>query len=183
MSMFGKTLGLLLGLALIAALGAAAWLALDYIGSLFASLDAQVARVTAIGSVVVLLASMIVTAGIRAHGRAGKAAQVREQKRATYQLFVDCWADPAAAPDNLKALDRLLALYGGAAVIKAHAALRAIAREKGTRHPDAQSQLGKALLEIRRDLGSDADVRGITAPELQQLVLTPSPAHAGSGER
>lgn len=179
MSMFGRTLGLLLGVALIAALGAGAWLALEYIGSLFASLDAQVARVTAIGSVVVLLASMIVAAGIRAHGRARRAAQVREQKTATYQLFVDFWADPAAVPDKLQALDRLLALYGGAGVIRSHTALRAIAREKGARHPDAQAQLGKALVEIRRDLGSDAEPRSANAPELEQLVL----AHAGSGQR
>jgi len=186
MSIFGKTFGLLLGLALIAALGGAAYLALEFIVSIFAGLDAQMARVTAIGSVVVLLAAMIVAAGIREANRRSKAAQVREQKAATYELFVDCWTDSAATPEKLQALDRLLALYGGAAVIKAHVVLRTIAREKGSRHPDAVSQFGKALLETRRDLGADADVRGITPLELQQLVLAapaPLPAHAGSVER
>ena len=60
MNIFGKTFGLLLGLALIAVLGWAAWLGLEHLGALFATLDAQVARVTAIGSLVVLAAAAIV---------------------------------------------------------------------------------------------------------------------------
>jgi hypothetical protein len=180
MSFFGKTFGLLLGLALIAALGAAAYLALEFIVSLFAGLDTQVARVTAIASVVVLLASMIITAGIREAGRRSTAAQHREQKAATYQFFVDCWEDPTSAREKLQALDRLLALYGGAAVIKAHVALRTIAREKGSWHPDAASQFGKALFEIRKDLGEDG--QGITAGELQELVLPVSDS-VGSAAR
>ena len=180
MSIFGKTFGVLLGLALIAALGAAAYLALEFIVSLFAGLDIQVARVTAIASVVVLLASMIITAGIREAGRRSTAAQHREQKAATYQFFVDCWEDPTSAREKLQALDRLLALYGGAAVIKAHVALRTIAREKGSWHPDAASQFGKALFEIRKDLGEDG--QGITAGELQELVLPVSDS-VGSAAR
>jgi hypothetical protein len=180
MSFFGKTFGLLLGLALIAALGAAAYLALEFIVSLFAGLDTQVARVTAIASVVVLLASMIITAGIREAGRRSTAVQHREQKAATYQFFVDCWEDPTSAREKLQALDRLLALYGAAAVIKAHVALRTIAREKGSWHPDAASQFGKALFEIRKDLGEDG--QGITAGELQELVLPVSDS-VGSAAR
>jgi len=180
MSIFGKTFGVLLGLALIAALGAAAYLALEFIVSLFAGLDTQVARVTAIASVVVLLASMIITAGIREAGRRSTAAQHREQKAATYQFFVDCWEDPTSAREKLQALDRLLALYGAAAVIKAHVALRTIAREKGSWHPDAASQFGKALFEIRKDLGEDG--QGITAGELQELVLPVSDS-VGSAAR
>ena len=179
MSMFGKSLGLLLGLALIAALGALAWLALDYIGALFAGLDAQVARVSAIGSVVVLAAAALIASAVRRAAARSRTERIHEQKLAAYQFFVECWQNESTAPHTLQALDRQLALYGGAAVIRAHAALRAIAREKGARHPEAQAALGKALLEIRRDLGSDAEARGITAPELEQLVL----AHAGSGQR
>jgi hypothetical protein len=171
MSLFGKTLGLLLGLALIAAVGAGAWLALEYIGSLFASLDVQVARVTAIGSVVVLAAAAIVASAIRRGATKTGAARIHEQKIGTYQFFVECWQDTATPPHKLQALDRLLALYGGAAVIRSHAVLRALAREKGARHPDAAAQIGKVLLEVRKDLGVQA--RDISAPELQQLVLGP----------
>jgi hypothetical protein len=185
MSIFGKIFGLLLGLALIAALGAAAYLAFEFIVSLFASLDAQVARVTAIASAVALLAAMLLASAIREATQKSKANQIREQKTATYQFFIECWQDNAAASDKLQGLDRLLALYGSAAVIKAHVALRTIAREKGSRHPDAVAQFGKALLEIRKELGPDAEVHAVSATELQQLVLAaPAPLRAhGGGER
>lgn len=183
MNIFGKTFGLLFGLALIAVLGWAAWLGLESIGALFATLDAQVAKVTAIGSAVVLAAAAIVASALRKGGANSEAARIREQKLGVYQFFVECWQGETL-PQKLQVLDRLLALHGGAAVIKAHLALRAIAREKGVRHPDTLSRLGSALLEIRRELGSDAAARGIGAADLGQLVLAsqvPSGAHAGGG--
>jgi hypothetical protein len=184
MNAFGKTFGLFLGLALIGVLGWAAWLGLEYVGALVATLDAQVAKVTAIGSAVVLAAAAIIASAVRKGGAKSQAARVQEQKLGAYQFLVECWQDGGVVPHKLLALDRLLALYGGASVIKAHAALRAIAREKGAGHPDATSQLGKLLLEIRKELGTGA--QGITALELQQLVISApaaSAAHAGSGNR
>src|SRR5262245_7483981 len=186
MSLLGRIFDLLLALALIGALGAAAYLALEFIVSLFASLDGQVARVTAIASAVALLAAMLLASAIREATQKSKANQIREQKAAAYQLFIDCWEDQANAPEKLQSLDRQLALYGGGAVIRSHAALRAIAREKGPRHPDAAARFGRALLEIRKDLGTDIKAGGVTALELQQLVLNApvSPiSHAGTGER
>jgi len=180
MNIFGKTFGLLLGLALIAVLGWAAWFGLEYVGALFATLDTQVAKVTAIGAAVVLAAAAIVASAVRKGGAKSDGARVREQKLGVYQFFVECWQGEAA-PHKLQALDRLLALHGGAAVIKAHMALRAIAREKGAAHPDTAAQLGNALLEIRRDLGGSAAARGIGAGELQQLIFgsqAPLGAHA-----
>jgi hypothetical protein len=59
-----------------------------------------------------------------------------------------------------------------------------MARQHGARHPDTLSQLGRVLLEMRKDLGTSA--QGITALELQQLVIadpTALAAHAGSGNR
>jgi hypothetical protein len=184
MSIYSKFFGLLLGLALIAILGWAAWLGLEYVGALLATLDAQVAKVTAIGSAVVLIAAAIIASALRKGGARGQAVRVQEQKLGAYQLFVECWQDGGVVPHKLLALDRLFALYGGARVLKAHAALRAIAREKGARHPDTMAQLGSVLLEIRKELGTGA--QGITGIELQQLVVTDpaaSPAHAGSGNR
>jgi len=181
MNIFGKTFGLLLGLALIAVLGWAAWLGLEYVGALFATLDAQVAKVTAIGSGVVLVAAAIISSAVRNRSAKSEVTHAREQKTGVYQFFVECWQDPATASHRHIALDRLLALHGGAAVIKAHMALRAIAREKGAAHPDTAAQLGNALLEIRRDLGGSAAARGIGAGELQQLILgsqAPFGAHA-----
>lgn len=184
MNIYSKTFGLLLGLALIAVLGWVAWLGLEYVGALFATLDAQVAKVTAIGSAVVLAAAAVLASAVRKGSAKSELKQVREQKLGVYQFFVECWQDPATAPHKLLALDRLLALHGGAAVIKAHMALRAIARDKGARHPDATAQLGSVLVEIRKDLGGDAAARGIGGGELSELVFAsqvPSGAHAGGG--
>lgn len=173
MNTFEKAFGLLVALALLAALGAAAYLAFEFVVSQFAGLDAQVARVTAIGSTVALLAAMLIASGVRDAGRRSKASQIREQKAATYRLFVDCWIDSirrgAATHEDMPALDRLLALYGGAAVVRSHALLRTMAQDKGAGHADVRARFGKALEEVRRDLGSD--VGGLSAQELQRLIL------------
>ena len=176
MNLFGKTFGLLLGLALMAALGWAAYLAIDYLVSLFALLDAQVAKVTAIASLVVLAAAAIVASAVRNAAGKSRAARVQEQRNGTYQFFVECWQDPATPPHKFQALERLLALYGAAAAIRAQAELRALVREKGARHPEVATRVGKALLELRRDLG--AQEGGVTATELQQLVLAPQAPQA-----
>ena len=184
MSIYSKFFGLLFGLVLIAVLGWAAWLGLEFVGSVFAELDAQVAKVTAIGAAVVLAAAAIVAAAVRKGGEKSRGAQVKEHKVGVYRFFAECWQDPATAPLKFQTLDRLLALHGGTAVIRAHAVLRNMARQHGARHPDTLSQLGKVLLEMRKDLGASA--QGITAPELQQLVISdsiPLAAHAGSGNR
>ena len=99
--------------------------------------------------------------------------QLQQEKAATYKLFVDLWValEGRSAPELsevLHGLDHLLALFGGSNVIKAHNALRVSARESGTQNPDVRSQFGKALMEIRKDLGSDT--RGLAAEDLRQLL-------------
>ena len=196
MNNVGRVVGVVLGLTLGGALMFGGYAAIEFIVALFASLDAQTARVTAIASAVVLLAAAIIASAIRAASRTGKAMQIRDQKWATYQLFVDYWDGVLAtgrapavrgsddATEKSRTLDRLLALYGGAAVIKAHDALRAARDEKGARHADVAAQFGKALLEIRKDLGSGT--QGIGGPELLRLVAPdadPTIAHARADQR
>ena len=180
MNIFGKTFGLLVGLALIAVLGWAAWLGLERRRALRdAGRPGRQGDRDRLG--VVLVAAAIISSAVRNRSAKSEVTHAREQKTGVYQFFVECWQDPATASHRHIALDRLLALHGGAAVIKAHMALRAIAREKGAAHPDTAAQLGNALLEIRRDLGGSAAARGIGAGELQQLILgsqAPFGAHA-----
>jgi hypothetical protein len=73
MKTIGKIFGLLLGLAALGGLLWAAWLGLAFIASLFADLDPQVSKVTAIASIVVLLASMVVASAIRDAAKRSKA--------------------------------------------------------------------------------------------------------------
>lgn len=65
MKSIAKIFGLALGLALLAGIAWCAWLGIGFIASLFAELDPQVAKVTAIASIVALLSSLIVASAIR----------------------------------------------------------------------------------------------------------------------
>ena len=181
MKVFSQTLALLFGLALLTALGVGGFRVVMFIVGLFASLDFQVARITAIASVVALLASLIIVRGIRGAGRQNKANPLFEEKAKTYRLLIDLWygllrqgrgsedGSRTQSSEELRSLERLLALYGSPSVIKAHTALRELERGSGVQSPDVRLQFAKALLEIRKDLGSETV--GLTPEGLQQLLF------------
>jgi hypothetical protein len=191
MKLIGQVVAVVFSLALIAALGFGAWLTFRGIGALFAGLDPQVATVTGIACLIALLAAWMIARSIGAASRQSKASAIREEKAATYQLFVDFWGNrlrqgPADLSEKPQVLERVLALYGGTAVIKAHTALRRLAHENGVQHPDVRAGLARALAAIREDLGSDTphDI----ASELERLVApevavggTPQPKGAPPG--
>lgn len=167
MDIFGKTLAVIVGLALLGAIGFGIYLAFHTIVALFAALDPEVATVTGIACLVAIAAAWWIARGLRTAVSQSKAMTLRDERTASYQLFFDYWESvlrqgrapmhPPAAElaDKLKVLERLLALYGGAAVVKAHTALRDVEREKGALHPDVQTRFGEALLAIRKDVSSD----------------------------
>lgn len=183
MKVIGQLLALVILLALVAAMVFGIVLAWRLVVATLASLDPQVATVTAIGCIVALAAAYIISRGLKA--RPGlETAELRNEKTATYQLMVDFWRNvsdrphaleslPVEMAEKLEVLDRLLLLYGSAAVIHAHSDLREAGRQKGMVDPQTRVLLGKALLEIRKDLGADSS-KDIVA-ELQRL-LSPVPA-------
>ncbi len=178
------------GLALLAAIAYGAWLALDAIRMVFANLDREVANITAIACIAVLIAAWVISRGLGASTRQSRAMALREEKTSTYQLFVDFWENllrrgrgpsdqlPVDLAGKLHVLERHLALYGAASVIGAHTALRELEQRKGLRHPDVRARLGEAIVAIRRDLGADTPLNA--AFELERLLLpmgeSPSPA-------
>ena len=175
MKLIGQVVAVLFGVSLLAAIGFSVYLGLEYIVALFAGLDPQVASVTGIACVVAFTAVWAVSRSLGRAVRQGKAMALREEKTATYQLFVDYWKSrlqsgvaPTDPSEKLALLDRLLALYGGAPVIRAHAALRDLGLQ--ARHSESRARFGEALVAIRRDLGTDTP--GDAARELEQLVLT-----------
>lgn len=167
---------LLLGVAAVAA-GRAIAAAI----TLFGNVDRQVAVVAAIVCAAALAAAWIMAGSVAAATRHRKAATLREEKTATYQLLVDYWTNrlqyPSPRSDELRAdflgrlqaLDRLLALYGAAPVIRAHTVLRESVRAG---RPDAVllQSLSDVLIAVRRDLGADTpaqlggDLRLLLAP-------------------
>jgi hypothetical protein len=174
MKLLGQITALAFGVLFLGALAYGAYLAYAWFVALFAELDSQVAAVTAIACVVVLAAAWLVARSARGAARDRKAFAVREERAATYQLFVDYWVNALSAPpgaqepsaaeraDKLRTLERLLALYGTAAVMRAHSTLVTLERDKGARHPELRKQLGEALVALRKDLGVE------TPPNLEQ---------------
>jgi hypothetical protein len=159
----------LLGLALLAAIIGGVYAALAWAGGVLT----QFATPAALAALAALVAAWLVarTAGRARQRRA--AERLHAERVATYQLFADVWAAVVAgAAENLdgerRALDRLLALYGSPAVLKAHLALRALERERGPADPALRLELGRALLAIRRDLG--LETAGLGAEDLQRLI-------------
>ena len=169
------------GLALLAAVGYGAWLVLETTFAVFASFDREVAKLSAIACIAVLIAAWVISRGLGASTRQARAMAMREEKTATYQLFLDFWTNflrrgrtqanqlPIDLAGKLQVLDRHLALYGGTSVMKAHTGLRDLEREKGAQHPDLRTRLGEALVAIRRDLGTDTPLNA--EHELERLLL------------
>jgi hypothetical protein len=190
MKLFGHTLALLIGLALLGALGVSGYFALKVVIGLFVSMDSEVAAVISIASFVMLMAALIMVSSIRQATKQHQANRLQAQKAAAYQLFIAVWGDIiqegggtedqslSKLSEELKALDRRLILYGSPVLIKAHTGLQTLHRQNGLRSSNATSQFAGALLAVRRELGSET--RGLTAEELQQLLLGSSVETEGS---
>ena len=177
MEIFSKTFGLLLILALLGALGAGGYWGFQYIAALFGSMNPQVAAVTAVGSVVILLAALIVASATRSASKQDKANFFLSEKSGAYELFIDFWANllqkgaidksPAYLPEALQDLSRQLAIYGSAALIEIHTQLQTLKREGKVN--DMQNQLAKGLLQIRKELGVASEE--IADGEMEQLLF------------
>ena len=100
---------------------------------------------------------------------------LREEKAATYRLFVDCWQQrlngesTPALEGGLKSLERLLALFGSEEMACAHIALRDLLRRPSLAKAEWLPLLGGALLQIRKELGADK----VAASALELLLALP----------
>jgi len=188
---FSKTLTVLFGLALLGAVGLGGYWALQWIIGLLLRLDSQVAAVTGIASVVMLLAAAIIASRIGGASQQSKANQLFTEKAATYDLFIDLWGSLFLAghagdrnseqlAEEFRTLDRQLLLYGSSGVVKVHVALRALWREGRMSQSKGWEEFLKALVAIRKDLGSDEP--GLTLEDLRQLLLPNVSAPGPSSE-
>jgi len=187
MRLFNKTVSVLCALALLSVLGGAAFVALKFLLRLAGTLEADISATTATTLVVIFVAALVVAGSIRGASRRSAAGQLLGPKAATYQLSVALWErvlaegpteqGTAASAEELRAADRMLALYGSAAVIKAHAALRAAARDGDA----PRALLTKMLLEMRKDLG--AETWGLKPEVLSKLLAGGREQEPESGAR
>lgn len=183
MKNINQALATLVVLLLLAAIAVAGIAAFDYARTLYTSLDPQVARITATGLIAILTTAWIVARIARRAAAQRIRQQLGNEVAAAYQYFVDYWtavmADRHHSDNNLEepsTLDRLLALYGSAEVIKAHMRLRTMMQEREAQDGDVRAEFGKALVAMRNDLGFD--MHGITAQQLQNLALPAPDAEA-----
>jgi hypothetical protein len=172
MRILGNILGTTLALALTAALAFGGYLAVKRFVAFFVRLDFQIAMVTVIGTVALLLAAMIVAGSIRRAAAQNRAAQLRAEKAEAYKCLIDLWDEllrSGQAPDSstqlsqqMRNVNHALVLHGSAAVVKGHLAMQSLDLS------EARNQFGTLLLQIRKDLGSGT--RSLSAPELLQLL-------------
>jgi hypothetical protein len=183
MKLLGQTLAVLFSLAFLGVLGAGGYFALTFVVEHLQRMD-QLAAATAMALTVMLLAALIIASSIRQATTQNKANQLYAEKVMTYQRFIDVWEallrhgrdsedrSSNELSEEISTLDRHLILYGGSGIVNAHIALRVLERAGGAQNPETRSQFVKALIEIRRDLGSGT--HDLTAEELQQLFFANS---------
>lgn len=169
----------LAAVALLGGLGYAGYLGLQQLATLYSGLEPQVAAVTAIAAVALLLSAWWLAAAIRRVGRDRLAVPQREEKAATYRLFAECWqrrlrglGDAAELDDAMASLGRLLALYGSEAVVDKHVQLQAGER-------DAWTLFTEALQQIRREL----DAEPLTAAALEAVLASHAAQPADTASR
>jgi hypothetical protein len=178
--------------ALLAAAGFGGYWMLASAALMLRAFDTRTLAMAAAVSLAVLALAWVVSSGIAAAHREGRAATFHDEKAAAYQLLLDFWTNrlqlPSPRSEALRAdflgrelaLDRLLALYGGARVIRAHAVLRETAAQRGDAAALRRSYR-RMLLAVRADLGSDTPAQ--VADDLERLLAPPhdgTPLHAAS---
>jgi len=153
MKAFGTFLGVILGLALLAALLAGGYALFSYVVNLFDVLGPQLEPIVAIASIVALLCAVIIAGGLRAR-LTNDGAVV--QKSNVYERLVLLYADRLMGAEGkmdeqeLVKLEQLLALYGSPKVIDVYMELRRAGQHA---EKEAMGLLNKLVMAMRADLG------------------------------
>ncbi len=181
MKFFSQTLTVLFSLAVLIALSVGGYFALEYLVGIFAKIDFQVAVVTAVASVVALMAAWIIASSLSEASRQIKGQSAHAEKTTTYQQLIAAWKEELQheggqglkssdlRSDNLEALECLLVLHGSPGVVDAYGALRALATSLSPQRSELVSQFTAVLLEMRKDLG--LSVQNLKAADLLQLLF------------
>jgi len=162
MKAFSTFLGIVFGLALLAALLAGGYFLFRYVVDLFATLEPTVATLTAIASVVALLCAIIVAGGLKTRGQQDQRVGTRVEKTRLYeQLLSFCGeqlqgqksTEELAADSALVHLRQLLILHGSPKVITAYLDLQRQARQEGKQGDEIPALLNNLVAAMREDLG------------------------------
>lgn len=152
-----KFIGVVIGLALLAALLAGGYFLVRYVVGVFNTLEPQLATFTAIVSVVALLCATIIAGGLKS--RDHREQETRTQKAQLYKqlLSSSCRWDTSEGEDSREAevehleLKQRLALWGSPGVISKYAELERVMRQEES--DGVQPLLKQLVMEMRKDLG------------------------------
>lgn len=147
---------ILVGLLLLGAIGYAGIASLGYLNTLYMSIDTQVAKVTAIASIVTLFCTLILANGIKSVSKNFDTTEMI----ILYQFFLEYYSEKIkdksgidCHKDKLSALEQRLALHGSPKVITAYLNLRKLAANEVMHVEETQEQFKKMLLAMRADIG------------------------------
>lgn len=201
-TVFGVLVSIVLGIALLGVMGAGGYVGVQGLLDLFATLESQVATITAVLSIVALLCASIMAGGQKWRGRNEKELQLRAEKADVYEKILLCWGEVLSARptsvepsllNDLHKLERVLTLRGSARVLKLYGDIQACINISRSPAPELPSLIAKLALEMRRDLGQSTisvgeqellTVMNLVPPQARSAapVQTPlSPVSLGQG--
>lgn len=161
MNFISNVLSVVFGIALLALLGAGIYYAFHYLTeTLFASLDPQLAAITAIAATTFLIASFVIASALRRSQKNTDPFSI--DKRVVYEHFIRIWGKlfwqiPQQQSEidagEVQEFEKQLILLANPKVIQAYLTLRQFEMKPGFSDPKIKAQFIKVLMEIRKDLG------------------------------
>lgn len=169
MKALGTFLGVVFGLALLAALAAGIYFLFQYVVGLFDILNPQQQALIMIASMVVLSCALIIAGGLKAR-HYKEASSLAIEKANMYERLLVYWGDQLKQQiggkeliieGELGKLEQQLVLHGSQKVITAYTNLRRHVLQQGDTGSEISDLLNKLMLEMRADLGrADWNVKG-----------------------
>ncbi|HWM25268.1 MAG TPA: hypothetical protein VNP98_10620 [Chthoniobacterales bacterium] len=167
---------------LLLALGGGGFYAFRSLAGLFASLDAQVAIVTTVAALVVLLSAAAIARAIKRAKPMESVHPMSGERGALYDRMLKAWAllatdDGSLADETMKRLnaeladlDSLLVLIASPEVIRAYLTLRDARRGGVQQNGELRTPLGRLMVAMRRDVVANA--ADLDESELLSVLLS-----------
>lgn len=178
MQVFSTLIGIIFGLALLAAFLFGGYFLFEYVADLFILLEPQIKAIVVVVSIVIVLCAMIIAGGLRGRSQKQNESGSAIEKTTIYQQLLIYWSERLTSQVNekqlvndseLTKLELELALHGSPKVITAYMNFRRVAKQGGMTGDEINLLLNKLVLEIREDLGQTG--LNLKANDLLDLLL------------
>ncbi|TVM02871.1 MAG: hypothetical protein CV087_08175 [Candidatus Brocadia sp. WS118] len=192
MKFLSNIIAILFGLGLLAGIVAGLFWLIQFFIGFYASLDGQLSVILVTAAFTVIISAMFIAAAIRGRTRQEKDLQLRGDKIAVYDRFLENWLQLLQKPDVqskeptlhtlqlFQELNRYLTLRGSHEVLKECLNLKKMQEKMDIHDPKTAAQLGKTILAMRKDLGQKNV--GLRAQDLLDLMRHPVYEIAANGK-